>query len=476
MKIYSIANSPTFGYNKQLNNEVNKKLEATGNNNKKTQSSRTMAKDLLRMNKDCMQLEDKLRRAERLHNHAEVDFYKDLFINSKVSVTEKIDKRFPNSEYLSKELYEYQREVIDRQITDKNHWLVEITDELADIAASNLISKEDLRLLHSIKSKKNETSKSESPTETTPSTQESSQVPVKKSDDKDNTLVELFIPNEYSPTGFESVGAMSELKAELYDKIVSPLRFPEQAELDRIEYGKRFPRGIMFYGPSGCGKTFIMEAIAQESGVPLFKFKVSKVGSTLVNGSAIKVQEAYDIVKNKVTETGKPVLLMMDEMEGLTAKRDETGHHAEANKVVGTLLQIMDEARGDNVIILASTNFVNLIDPAIRRRIDNAYYFGLPDDETRDKILEMTLNKFPKGRTLALNPIERAKVVKATKGFAIRDLTVLVDKASDIARLDGRRDIVASDFDKPIAKNQDLKVNENLYKADNARMVIGFNK
>ena len=206
----------------------------------------------------------------------------------------------------------------------------------------------------------------------------------------------------------------------------------------------------------------------------MYKLKIAKVGSTLVNGSAIQLQQAYDIVKDKAHETGRPVLMMMDEMEALTAKRDETGHHAEANKVVGTLLQIMDEARGDNVIILASTNCVNLIDHAVKDRIDNKYYFGLPDDETRDKVLILTLNKFKRGKKLASDPVERAKVVKATKGFSIRDITVLVDKASDIARLDCRRDITAGDFDVPIAKNQDLKINENLYKDKNSARVIGF--
>ena len=467
MKINSLACSPAFGYNKAINNQINKKLESTEKDSKKSQSSREMARDLRNRNLDCMKLEDKLRRAERFNNHAEIDFYKDLFISSKSALTNKLNKRFPNTDYLVKELFEYQREIIDRQLTDKNHWLVEIVDNLANILAENDVQKEET--ISKAFNRKRVHQEQQKPEKSV-----ILEVPAKKPEDKANNLVQLFVPNEYSPTGFQSIGAMDELKDELYDKIIYPIRNPEQAELDRIEYGKKYPRGIMFYGPSGCGKTYLMEAIAQEAGVPLYKLKIAKVGSTLVNGSAIQLQEAYDVVKNKAIETGKPVLLMMDEMEALTAKRDETSHHAEANKVVGTLLQIMDEARGDNVIILASTNCVNLIDHAVKDRIDNKYYFGLPDDKTRDKVLFLTLNKFKRGKTLASDDIERAKVVQATKGFSIRDLTVLTDKASDIARLDGRRDIRAQDFDEPIAKNQDLKINENLYKDKNSARVIGF--
>ena len=270
MKIYSLANSITFGYNKGLNNQVNKKLETTEKDSKKSQSAREMARDLRNRNLDCMKLEDKLRRAEKFNNHAEIDFYKDIFISSKSAVTDKLNKRFPNMDYLTKELMEYQREVIDRQITNKNHWLVEIVDELTDMLAYNEFNKEE-----EISEKFNQ-KRAEGQSKTKSKTSINSEVPAKKPDDETNNLVQLFVPDEYSPAGFESIGAMDELKGELYDKIIYPIKNPEQAELDRIEYGKRFPRGIMFYGPSGCGKTYLMEAIAQEPEYLCINLKLQK--------------------------------------------------------------------------------------------------------------------------------------------------------------------------------------------------------
>lgn len=268
---------------------------------------------------------------------------------------------------------------------------------------------------------------------------------------------------------------MDEIKETLSDKVIFPILNPEEAKLDEVEYGKKAPRGELFYGPPGCGKTSVIEAVSMESGVPLYKLKISKSGSIYVNGSAKNVQEAYEYVKNIAKETGKPVFLAMDEMESMTAKRDGNTHD-ENNKLVGTLLQIIEEARGNNVIILGATNYYEMLDDAIKSRFDDKIYIGLPDEDTRRSVLKIHLNRRTKGQALAQNEEELDKVVKLTKGFSNRDIAILTDKAALIARADNRRDIIADDYIQPVKENQNMKVKEDLYKDKSSRLTIGFNK
>ncbi len=476
MRIHSIANSPTFGYDKKLNEEVNRKLRKA-EKQKKSPEARDTAKYLREMNEYCMRMEDSLRAAEKHHDENRVDLYDDLFTIPKSIIVDKINERFPALDYRRRELEGYKKEQKERHLeNDEYHWLSGVVSNISKtieydeaVAAAQLdINEEILKTKKEIEQELNDYKNG--------AADEANGISrTKTKSEKDvKNLVEKFIPNEFSPTGFESIGGMDDIKSDVYRKLVYPIKNPEQAELDRIEYGKKFPRGIMLYGPSGCGKTYFMEAIALESGIPMYKFKISKIGSSLVNGSSRQIQDAYNYVKNQAKAGGTPVFLMMDEMESMTAKRDSTGKNSEDNKLVGTLLQILDDARGDNIIVLGATNNFDLVDNAIRSRIDQKFYLGLPDDKTRESVLTLNLNSYPKGKALAANKEELAKVVNLTRGFSNRDITVLIDKASDIAISDGRRDIQADDFIMPVQKNQNMKIKEDAFRDKSSRPSIGF--
>ena len=195
-----------------------------------------------------------------------------------------------------------------------------------------------------------------------------------------------------------------------------------------------------------------------------------------MNGSANNVQQAYEQAAKIAEESGKPVFLAMDEMESMTSKRKggETG--AEDDKMVSTLLQIIEEARGRNVIILGATNCFDQLDDAIKSRFEDKIYIGLPDDDTRKAVLKVLLKRRTKGVPLSENEEELNKVVQLTKGFSNRDLTILTDKASLIARKDNRRDIMASDFIVPVKENQNMKIKEQDYMSKQTRPAIGFAK
>ena len=450
MKINSINNNINFGYNKELNDTVNKKLE-------KGKGNKEVANHLLEMNQLCLKTEDLLRKAEKEKKNNKIDVYSTLLLSLKPALTEEINKKFPHLKYKELECESYKKEAKERNIPeDEYHWLEQITDEISEFSEfmdlSDPESYEGVPIFAETHEKATATDKKDCP-----------------------DILEQFTPTEISPDGFSSVGGMTKIKQLLDEKILLPLREPELAKLDEIEYGKKYPRGTMFYGPPGCGKTTIFEALTAEAALPMYKLKISKAGSEYVNGSAKNIQQAYDHVCKVAEDSGKPVFFVIDELESITSKR-KADNEKEDTKMVGTLLQIIEEARGKNIIVLGATNKFDMIDEAIRSRFDDKIYVGLPDDETRESVLKIHLNKRSKGKSLAENPEELEKVVALTKGFSNRDIAILTDKASLIARKDGRRDIVAEDFVKPVQENQNMKIKEAQYKDKQTRPSIGFNK
>lgn len=454
MRINNIDNKINFGYNKELNEKVNNKL-------KHAKGNKEIAQHLLELNNICNKTEDLLRKAEKENNRTALDIYSYLFVNMKPAITDELNDRFPILKYRETELETYNAEKKARNLGEEYHWLDEITDELSDSAIlDGEMVDEDFE------------SKT---TETTASTKTASPTS-KAANDKCPACLEEFIPTPVSPVGFSSIGGMKEVKELLEDKILFPLKNPEMAKFDEVEYGKKYPRGTLFYGPPGCGKTTSIEALTAEAGLPMYKLKISKAGSKYINESSRNIQKAYEYVCEVAEKTEKPVLFVIDELESLAPKRNGDLDFQEDNKMVGTLLQIIEEARGKNVIVLAATNCFDKIDEAIRSRFDDKIYIGLPDADTRRGVLQIHLNRRTKGQALAQNPEELDKVVALTAGFSNRDIAILTDKAALIARSDNRRDMIADDYIIPVRENQNMKIKESQYKDKQTRPSIGFGK
>ena len=455
MRINRINVPIYFGYNKPLNDEVNKKLE-------RPKGDKALAQNLLQMNKLCMSVEDNMRLEEETSKRqAVIDDYSSILMALKPLLVEMLNNRYRHLDYKNKELETYKKEIKDKKIKDPFDWrkdLVKAIEDDDDDVGDQEFTTEELDKAYPDKNKSKEVV---------------SNADNKKKEEASDYLEE-FVPNRFSPKGFKDLGGMQKLKDQMYDKIIFPILNPEQAKLDEVEYGKRFPRGFMLYGPSGCGKTSIAQALAVETNLPMYKLKISKAGSEFVNGSAKRVQAAYSYLTELSKQKGTPIILFVDEMDAMASKRSSGTSGKEDNKVVNTLLELMEEARDNNIILICATNRFEHIDDAVRSRMDYKVYVGLPDDETRHQVLKIHLSKMTKGQPLANNDSELEKVVQLTKGFSNRDISILVDLASDIARLDGRRNITADDFIVPVKENQNMKVNENLYKDKNSTPTIGF--
>lgn len=437
-------NNINFGYNAEANDQMNSALE-------KAKKRKHIANTYLELNQWCMKTEDLIRNNELRADFRTGETLKEVFVPIKTALTDALDKKFPNMNYKLKEYTTYKLEAdayLKECPEDEDNWLVWMRDSLDPDNADD--------------DDENNSTIAEVNTNTSA---------LKKA--ADSKLLELYSPNRWSPLGLDSLGGMDELKAEIKDKLIFPIRNPEIARIDEIEYGKRYPRGILLYGPPGCGKTFTVEALAQELQLPLYKLKVGKAGSCYINQTSNNYEQAFDYAAQKAKEKGSPVLLFIDEMDGLTGSRDKESS-TEDLKQIGTLLNLIETARDRNIVVIGATNKYDIVDDAIKARFDSQIYVGLPDDKTRAEVLRVSLSSRTKGHKLANSQRELEKVASITKDFPNRALCILTDKAALVARADGRRDIKAEDYINVVADNQNLKIKENKYRAKDERKPIGF--
>ena len=463
MKIQHIDNT-SFGYNKKLNSELKAKLKE---NNKDIDTD-----SISTLNDFCNKTEDLVRFYASVQNDDREEELYDAFAFVKLSLAKLVEEKYPELNYTEREHKTYNSEAgaIMKKGKDLWPWQFAMANELESYISKNEADEKDID---------NDISGKGNPPPANDSDQrfydrvDKIKNAIKENKESTPDVVERFVPTLSSPKGFESLGGMKELKEELMDKIIYPALHPEEAALDWEEYGKRYPRGIMLYGPPGCGKTFIVEALSQEAELPLFKLKISKAGSKFINETSENYEKAFQYVAECAQMAGKPCILFIDEVDGMTKGRSNEAS-SEDLKQMGTLLNLIETARDRNIIVVAATNKYDIVDEAIRRRFDGQVYVGLPDSETREEILYNTLGQWLKGIPLAETPEDLKEIADKTNGFPSSALVILSDKASTRARKDGRRIITKEDFFVEIENNRNLMINEKNYQSEKARTPIGF--
>ncbi len=466
MHINRITPQVTFGYNKKVNDQLRLCILNDESHNKEA------VEELKTLHMLSLESEINLRKTEEAKMPDSDCLYAyALFASVKKNLAEKVEKFYPELEFTKVEASTYFREDFTLMGKkgydfDKETWQIKIASDLQAVAKEL-----DKKTKNSspISEKKIEPKQIKPQEQVEDDDDENEKIDLNKIP----SVIEKFTPTFSSPKGFKSIGGMEDLKIELYDKIINPANNPEEAELDFIEYGKRQPRGIMFYGPPGCGKTMTAEAVSAEAHLPLFKLKISKAGSQYINETSKNYQKAFDYVEEYSKHLGTPCIMLIDEVDGLTKGRDGKSS-GEDLKQMSTLLNLIESARDKNIIVIGTTNKYDIVDEAIRRRFDEQIYLGMPDKETRGVILKNTLAQWTKGLALSQNAEEIEEIAQKTKGFPSSAIVILTDKASNRARKDGRREIRKEDFIEEIAQNQNLKVKEEQYKNNTERKSIGF--
>ena len=502
----SVSNKVNFGYDKKLNAKLVKRLEAS--------EQTPVIQTLYKVNENCNFVEDKLRQLERGRsatdkNEAQINILLDYFMDAKTFLCLAVNRLFPDLNFIKKECDGYDKESIEMNLPPESEdaigvkraymWremmvdglsgeidaltsYVDADDKDEDLnppdyddydeeedydfreVAEEIGDEEYLKYLDELKQeseKVNNTSK-------------------KGISKKELTsdLVEKFIPQKNSPKSLDDVVGLDLIREDIKDLIIYPIEHPEEAKEREEDYGIEIPHFIVFHGPPGCGKTMLAQAIAAQTGCEMYSFDLSKIGSSFVNETTRNVGKAMEFVEKQAKKSKIPVILFMDEMDSVLAKRlnDSSGGTREDNKMVNALLTSISNAKDKNIMIIGATNMFDIIDPAVKRRVDLSAYIGLPNKDEINELLKMQLSKIKKAQTLANDDEKLKELSKELLGYSPSNIVNIIKAASKIA-YKAQRELIKQDISDAIKQGSWEKVKEQDYIPQNKKSIkkMGFN-
>ena len=249
-------------------------------------------------------------------------------------------------------------------------------------------------------------------------------------------------PDDPHAKKFKVVGGLMEEKEEL-EEIVDFLGNPGRY----TDVGARIPKGILLVGPPGTGKTLLAKAVAGEAGVPFFSLSGSDFVEMFVGVGASRVRDMFAEAKKNA-----PCIVFIDEIDAVARKRGSGlgGGHDEREQTLNQMLVEMDGfGINEGIIVMAATNRVDILDPAILRpgRFDRKVNVGCPDVRGREEILEV----HAKGKPLG-DDVDLKKIAQTTVGFTGADLENLLNESAIACAKEGRKFIEQEDISKSFIK------------------------
>ena len=245
-----------------------------------------------------------------------------------------------------------------------------------------------------------------------------------------------------SKVNFSNVAGLVEEKEEL-EEVVDFLKNPQKY----TSVGASIPKGLLLVGPPGTGKTLLAKAVAGEAGVPFFSISGSDFVEMFVGVGASRVRDLFEEAKKN-----SPCIVFIDEIDAVARRRGTGmgGGHDEREQTLNQLLVEMDGfGVNEGIIVMAATNSVDILDPAILRpgRFDRKVAVGRPDVKGREEILKVHSKEKPLSEDVDLH-----RVAQTTSGFTGADLENLMNEAAIISARDNRRFIKQSDIDRAFVK------------------------
>ena len=241
---------------------------------------------------------------------------------------------------------------------------------------------------------------------------------------------------------FANVAGLKEEKEEL-EEIVDFLRAPKKY----TRLGARIPKGVLLVGPPGTGKTLLAKAVAGEAGVPFFSISGSDFVEMFVGVGASRVRDLFEDAKKNA-----PCIVFIDEIDAVARRRGTGmgGGHDEREQTLNQMLVEMDGfGVNQGIIVMAATNRVDILDPAIMRpgRFDRKIVVGRPDVAGREEILQVHAKNKPLG-----DDVDLKQIAQTTAGFTGADLGNLLNEAAIIAAKEDRAYITQTDIKKAFVK------------------------
>ena len=239
-----------------------------------------------------------------------------------------------------------------------------------------------------------------------------------------------------------SVAGLKEEKEDL-EEIVEFLKEPGKF----TSVGARIPKGVLLEGPPGTGKTLLAKAVAGEANVPFFSISGSDFVEMFVGVGASRVRDLFEDAKKNA-----PCIVFIDEIDAVARRRGTGmgGGHDEREQTLNQLLVEMDGfGTNEGIIVMAATNRVDILDPAILRpgRFDRKITVGVPDVRGREEILKVHAKNKPLG-----DDVDLKQIAQTTAGFTGADLENLLNEAAIQAAKDNRKFLKQEDIQKSFIK------------------------
>ncbi len=241
---------------------------------------------------------------------------------------------------------------------------------------------------------------------------------------------------------FDQVAGLREEKEEL-EEIVDFLKAPRKY----TQLGARIPKGVLLVGPPGTGKTLLAKAVAGEAGVPFFSISGSDFVEMFVGVGASRVRDLFEDAKKNA-----PCIVFIDEIDAVARRRGTGmgGGHDEREQTLNQMLVEMDGfGVNEGIIVMAATNRVDILDPAIMRpgRFDRKVVVGRPDVAGREEILAVHAKNKPLG-----DDVDLKQIAQTTAGFTGADLENLLNETAILAAKENRAFICQADINKSFVK------------------------
>jgi proteasome regulatory subunit len=260
--------------------------------------------------------------------------------------------------------------------------------------------------------------------------------------------VQLMEVVEKPDVRYSDIGGLDEQIRELREVVELPLKNPDLFR----ELGIEPPKGVLLHGPPGCGKTLLAKAVAAESGATFISLVASELVQKFIGEGARIVRELFDLARRKA-----PSIVFIDEVDAIAAKRIEIGTSGE-REVQRTLMQLLAEIDGfkplDRVKVIAATNRIDILDPAILRpgRFDRIIEVPPPSKKGRVEIFKIHTKKLK-----ANGDIDYEFLAEITEGFTGAEIKLVVVEAGYMAVRENRLYVTMNDLLKAIEKVKSKK-------------------
>ena len=220
--------------------------------------------------------------------------------------------------------------------------------------------------------------------------------------------------------GFAAIAGMEELKQQMREEVIEPLHNPEEYK----RYGVSIPNGMLLYGPPGCGKTFFAKHFAEEVGFNFMCITPATLKSRYVNATQENISNMF-----KEAEQHAPTIIFIDEINELVPSR-ESDVHEMSKSAVNEMLAQMDRTGERGIFVIGATNYPHMIDSAMLRagRLENKYYIGVPDRESRKALFVLYLSNRPYDFG-----IDYDELAELTHNYVSADIQLIVNNASRYA-------------------------------------------